>query len=117
MTLIAINGTILEPQPMWDEWQEEIVNEKLNGTDALGAYRKFIIRAPALAGQTFNWDSFENQELVTLQAYAPGGLPTGNSVIYSNGAVAKKIQKFTSPLDRSVTSIELIILVNTEVGS
>lgn len=117
MALIAINGTILDPQPAYDEWQETIPTPLLNGTDATAAYRTFTMRAPAIAGQTFNWVQFENQELTSFQTYAPGDLPTDTAVVYSNGVVAKKIVKFESPLDRSVTNIELVIMVNTEVGS
>lgn len=117
MALIAINGTILDPQPAWDEWSEVILQQTLAGTDALGAFRMFTMRAPPLAGQTFNWQQFENQELATFQAYAPGDLPAGDSIVYANGVVARKIQQWTSPLDRSVTGVELVILVNTEEGS
>jgi hypothetical protein len=111
MATIAINGTPLEPQTAWDEWESEPVDRKLNGTHAVGAYQIFRLQAPALAGQPFNWVQFENQVLTSLQAYAPGDLPTGANVVYTEGVVSGKIRRFTSPLDRSVTSVELEILV------
>lgn len=117
MALIAINGTVLEPQPAWDEWQSEIVSSLLNGTESIGAYQRFVMRCPPLGGQDFNWIDFENQELVSLQAYPVGGLPTDAAVLYTSGVVSRKIRILTSPLDRSVTGIELTILVNTEDGS
>lgn len=111
MATIKINGTTLEPQPAFDAWEEVIFDQKLDGVEALGAYKVFRMRAPSLAGQTFNWDQFENQVLSSLQAYAPGDLPTGADVVYSSGVVSRKIARFESPLDRSVTGVELVILV------
>jgi hypothetical protein len=111
MATIAINGTPLEPQPAWDEWESELIDRKLNGTHAIGAYRIFRLRSPNLAGQSFNWVQFDNQVLVSLQTYAPGDLPTGANVVYSEGVVAGKIQRYTSPLDRSVSGVDLEILV------
>lgn len=117
MALIAINGVILEPQPAWDEWQSEVVSQLLNGTESVGAFQTFVMRCPPLGGQDFNWTDFENQELTSLQTYPPGGLPTDAAVVYSSGVVSRKIETFTSPLDRSVTGVELRILVNVEDGS
>lgn len=117
MATIAIDGIILEPQPAWDEWEEPFIQQKLNATDALGAFRIFRMRAPNLAGQTFNWQLFENQELIAFQTYAPGDVPTGANVIYASGVVSRQIKRYTSPLDRSVTGIELEILINTEEPS
>ena len=111
MATIAINGVELQPQPAYDAWEDVQVNLNLNGTDGLGAYKIFRMQAPALAGQTFNWDNFENQVLTSLTAYAPGGLPTDAEVTYNIGVVSKKILKYESPLDRSVVNVELVILV------
>lgn len=111
MATIAINGVELQPQPANDAWEDVPVNQNLNGTDGLGAYKIFRMQAPALAGQPFNWDSFENQVLTSLTAYAPGELPTSAEVTYNTGVVSKKILKYDSPLDRSVVNVELAILV------
>lgn len=111
MATIKINGTALSPQPAFDAWVENVAGGKLDGTDALGAYKIFRMQAPNLAGQTFNWQTFENQVLTSLQAYAPGDLPTGADVVYSSGVVSRKIKTFESPLDRTVTGVELEIAV------
>lgn len=111
MATIKINGTTLQPQPANDGWQTDIAGQVLNGTQAVGSYQMFRMQAPALAGQSFNWDQFENQVLTSLQAYAPGDLPTGADVIYNSGVVSQKIAQYQSPLDRSVTGIELVLLV------
>lgn len=111
MATIRINGTTLSPQPAYDSWEENVAGGKLDGTDELGAYKIFRMQAPALAGQAFNWQAFENQVLTSLQAYAPGDLPTGADVVYSSGVVSRKIKRLESPLDRSVTGVELEIAV------
>lgn len=111
MATIKINGTTLQPQPANDGWEDVVIEERLDGLEALGAYKIFRMEAPTLAGQTFNWQNFENQVLSSLQTYAPGDLPTGADVVYSSGVVAKKIREFRSPLDRTVTGVELVVLV------
>lgn len=111
MATIKIDGVTLQPQPAFDAWEDEVGSGVLNGTQVVGAYKRFRMRSPTLAGQVFNWASFENQVLTSLQAYAPGDVPTGANVIYSGGVVAQKISKYDSPLDRSVTGVELVLLV------
>lgn len=111
MATIAINGTTLQPQPMDDSWEDAIISGKLNGTDEIGAYKIFRMRCPALGGQDFNWDLFENQVLSSLTAYAPGELPTSANVTYTDGVISRKISRYNSPLDRSVTGVELVIQV------
>lgn len=111
MATIKINGTALQPQPAHDVWEENVPGGKLNGTDELGAYKIFRMTAPTLAGQVFNWQTFENQVLASLQTYAPGDLPTGADVVYSSGVVSRKIKTLESPLDRTVTGVELEIAV------
>lgn len=119
MATVKLNGTKLLPQPANDAWEEGLLGQRLNGTDEVGAYRVFRMKAPALAGQAFNWKQFENQELQSLQAYEVGGLPTGDDVVYTGGVVARKIARWESPLDRSVTGVELevLVLIEAEVGS
>lgn len=111
MATIAINGTDLLPQPAQARWEDTIIDGKLAGTEALGAYKTFRIQAPILAGQTFNWDTFENQVLTSLQAFAPADRPSGSNVIYNSGVVSRKIKTYQSPEDRTVTGIELEISV------
>jgi hypothetical protein len=111
MATIKINGTALSPQPAGEVWEENIAGGKLNGTEESGAYKIFRLQAPVLAGQVFNWQQFENQVLTSLQAYAPGDLSTGADVVYSSGVVSRKIKRFESPLDRTVTGVELEIAI------
>lgn len=112
MATVKINGTTLAPQPAFARWDSEIVDGSLDGTDDVGAYMRFTIRAPKLRGQTFNWDDYENQVLTSLQAYAPGDNPdTGADVVYSDGAVAKQIRSFEMPEDRTVSGVEMEIMV------
>jgi hypothetical protein len=117
MATIAINGVTLLPQPANDVWKDAVIDGVLNGTEAVGAYKIFRMQAPALAGQPFNWDNFENRVLTSLQAYAPGDVPTGANVVYSAGVVSKKISRYQSPLDRSVTGVELVVQVIIDEGS
>lgn len=111
MATIKINGVTLSPQPAAARWEENAVAGKLDGTDELGAYKIFRIRAPLLAGQSFNWQTWENQVLTSLQAYAPGDGPAGADVVYSSGVVSRKIKALDMPPDRTVTGVELEIAV------
>ena len=117
MALIAINGIELEPQPAITSWEDVITNSNLDGTDGLGAYKLFRMQAPNLAGQTFNWDDFENQVLLSLQAYAPNDLYTGADVLYTSGVVSRKIAKYESPVNNSIVNVELLLQVIVEEGS
>jgi hypothetical protein len=116
MATIQINGVDLAPQPAEATWETEIIKSDqggglLNGTEAVGAYKIFRVRAPVLAGQSFNWDSYDNQVLTSLQAFAPGELPTSANVVYSSGVVSRKITTYRSPVERTITGIEMEILV------
>lgn len=108
---IKINGTVLAPQPARTFWKRTALGQNLNGTGALGAYETFVILAPKLLDQAFNWTSFENQVLSSLTAYAPGSGPLGTAVTYSGGVVSREIRQFEMPEDRSVSGVELEILV------
>ena len=116
MATIAINGTTLQPQPARTSWEDAIVAGKLDGTDHTGAYKIFRMQAPNIKSQVFNWDSFENQVLVSLTAYAVGDVFESANVTFSSGVVSKKISQYQSPLDNSNTGIELIIQVIDDGG-
>ena len=112
MATIKINGVTLDPQPARAKWDDNIVDGKLNGTDALGAYRTLTIQAPPLAGQAnFNWTDFQNQVLSSIQAFAPGDQPTGSNVIYSSGVVSRQIKTYDVGDDRTVGGVQMEILV------
>lgn len=111
MGTIRINGTDLQPQPAVDSWESVVTNQNLNGTNGVGAYMLYRMRAPNLAGQVYNWDSFENQVLTSLETHAPADLYNDANVTYNAGVVAQKITKYESPLDNSITGVELVLLV------
>jgi hypothetical protein len=111
MATIKINGTELQPQPAQDIWEDTVIDQVLDGTDAVGALKAFVIEAPVLAGQVFNWRQFENQILASLQTYAPGDLPTGADVIYSDYVASGKISRYRMPVDQTVTGVTMRILV------
>jgi hypothetical protein len=111
MATIMANGSMLLPQPARATWDDTIIDQVLDGTQAVGAFRTLRISAPKLVDQAFNWGSFENQVLSSLQAFAPGDRPTGPDVVYSSGVVARKIKTYQMPEDRTVTGVELEILV------
>jgi hypothetical protein len=117
MATIAINGTTLQPQPADSTWEDSVTGGNLNGTDSLGAYKLLRLISPSLAGQAYNWNLFDNQDLISVQAYDPEDLPTGANVVFSAGAVSRKITRYESPLDNSINGVELIIQVIPEAGS
>jgi hypothetical protein len=112
MATIKINGVTLAPQPARAVWQSDITEQKLNGTDEVGAFRIFRIESPKLAGQTFNWLDYENQVLTSLQAYAPGDPPDGADVVYSSGVVSRKVKEIQMPAEgATIAGVELEIAV------
>lgn len=112
MVTIKINGTTLSPQPMEANWITEVVDQKLNGTDALGAYQIFRISTPRTRNSAYNWNDFENSVLTSIQAFAPGDTPSGASVLYSAGAVARKIREYTVDTNRTfMTEMEILVIV------
>jgi len=107
---IKLNGTTLVPQPMESNWVSEVIDQKLNGTDSIGAYQTFRISAPKT--RTSNWDDYENQVLTSLQAFAPGDTPNGASVLYSAGVVARKIKEYSTDINRSnMFEMEILVIV------
>ena len=111
MATVAINGVTLSPQPAFTRWEDAIIDSKLDGTESTGAYRLFTIRAPKIGTQTFNWQTYENQVLTSIQCYAPGTGPESANVVYSSGAVSRKIKVYEMPEDRTVSNVEMQIAV------
>jgi hypothetical protein len=110
MVTIKINGTSLVPQPMEANWISEVIDGKLNGTDATGAYQIFKIATPR--NRSSNWDDYENQVLTSLQAFAPGDTPNGASVLYSAGVVSRKIREYSVDINRTVMAeMEILVIV------
>jgi len=109
---IKLNGTDLIPQPMEANWGTTITEQKLNGTDATGAYQTFRISAPRFRDSGYNWDDYENQVLTSLQAFAPGDTPNGASVLYNSGVVSRKITEYSVDINRTtVCEMEIQVIV------
>lgn len=100
---IKLNGTALRPQPAEATWITDIVDQKLNGTDATGAYQILKLSSPQYRDSGYNWDTYENSVLTSIQAFAPGDTPNGASVLYNSGVVARKIREYRIDLNRTST--------------
>lgn len=110
---VAINGTALNPQPASVDWETTITGGKLDGTDATGASRTAVLRAPVFQGGTvnFNWDSFANSVLTSIVLPAPGDTQQGTGVTYSSGVVAKEITSYEAPPGGLVRGVEMRVMV------
>lgn len=112
---VKINGSTLTPQPRDVAWGNEIVGDKLDGTQSLGAYRPLSLRAPTVHGTAsdFNWSNFENAVHTSIDVQAPGETGvSGSTVNYSSGVIAKAIRSLTGePGDLLAAGIELELLV------
>jgi hypothetical protein len=98
---IKINGVTLTPQPMETTWFSDVIDQRLNGTDATGAYQILRLSTPRFRNSVFNWDTYENQVLTSIQAFAPGDTPNGASVLYNSGVVARKIREYRTDINRT----------------
>ena len=108
---IQINGTSLVPQPKEVRWEPVSVGGKLDGSEALGAYRLLVLEAPDDRADNFNWDTFENQVLTSVQVFPPGETTdTGSATVYNSGAVSKSLKYATGP-DYLLRGVALRILV------
>lgn len=101
---IKCNGVALIPQPQEATWTIDIVDQKLDGTDALGAYRVLRLSTPQYRDSGYNWDTYENSVLTSIQAFAPGDTPNGASVLYNSGVVARRIREYRVDVNRTSTA-------------
>ena len=111
---IQLNGTALSPQPAEVNWSTEIIQQKLNGVDATGAYQIVTLRAPVETGGTANWNwaSLENQELTSVQLPRPyTTMRQSDAVTYNSGVVTRKIQAINAPPGGLVRDVEMQVLV------
>ena len=108
---VQINGTTLSPQPREINWQSEIIDGKLNGTDAVGAYVPVTLSAPVDRGGSWNWASFENQVLTSITIPARYSTMSDSLTTY-NDAIAKKIARTRAKVGDTVDNVELTVLVN-----
>lgn len=110
---IQINGTTLNPQPKDTSWESEIVGGKLDGTNAKGAYLIHTLKAPPFRGGTanFNWDSFDDTVLTSIQTHPPGQtMKTGTATTYNSGVVARSLKFRAEPGD-IISGVELEIAI------
>jgi len=111
---IQINGTALNPQPREANWESITQGGKVNGTDALGAYSVLVLRSPPARGGTanFNWTSFENSSLTSIQAFPKGqSMKTGTATTYSAGVVTSPIAVRMQPGDIIQSELTVRIVV------
>ena len=110
---IQLNGTALNPQPMDTRWDTATVGSKLDGTDTTGAYKVHILTAPVGNGGTanWNWSTYENTSLTSIQTHAPFDTPRGTAVTYNSGVVSKPIRTIRTQPGDQVTGVEMRILV------
>lgn len=111
MAQVKINGVALSPQPASSQWNIPTTGNKLNATNNVGAFASFVISAPPLKDQTYNWADFENIELASIETYPPSTNPEGTYQVYNSGVVSRKIQSYSQPQNRTVESISMEILV------
>jgi hypothetical protein len=113
---IQINGTALNPQPRTATWELQSFGGKLDGTDSLGAYDILVLRSPPARGGTanWNWNTFENQTLSSVQAMPRGQtMKNGSATTYNSGVVSKPIMVIPAPPGDYIDSVELRVAVIT----
>lgn len=111
---IQINGTTLDPQPQMTSWSPMTVATKLNGTESLGGYKLHTLTAPPDYGGTayWNWSSFENAVLTSIQTHSPlTDMVNGSATTYNSGVVSKPIRQIETTPGGIVRSVILEILV------
>lgn len=111
--VIAINGVALNPQPADVDWESNIIDEKLDGTDATGAYQTVILRFPVDRGGTANWNlaTYENQVLTSIVLPARFSTMRDTGTTYSSGVVSKRIESIKSPPGGLVRGVEMSVRV------
>lgn len=110
---VAINGTTLNPQPSSIDWVTDVIDQKLNGTDATGAYQLVTLKAPLDRGGTanFNWNNFDSTVLTSIVLPAPFDTMRGTAVTYSAGVVSRAIKSVSAPPGGLIRDVSMEILV------
>lgn len=110
---VAINGVTLNPQPSSIDWETNVIEQKLNGTDGAGAYQVVTIKAPLDRGgsSNFNWDSYDNTVLSSIVLPAPFDTMRGTGVTYSSGVVSRAIRHVSAPPGGLIRDVEMQVLV------
>jgi hypothetical protein len=110
---VAINGVTLNPQPAEINWETPTMGEKLDGTDAAGAYETVTLRFPVDRGGTANWNlaTYENAVLTSIVLPARFSTMRDTGTTYSSGVVSKRIKRISSPPGGLVKDVELTVNV------
>ena len=110
---VSCNGVALNPQPADVIWDTNIIEQKLNGTDGMGAYEKVTLRFPVDRGGTAFWNlsSYENSVLTSIVLPARFDTMRGTGVTYSSGVVSRRIKHIANPVGGLVRDVELEVLV------
>lgn len=112
--VVAINGVTLNPQPAEVNWETPIIgDDKLDGTEATGAYETVTLRAPVDNGGTanWNWSTYENQVLTSIVLPARFSTMRDTGTTYSSGVVSKRIKSISAPPGGLVRGVELTVSV------
>jgi hypothetical protein len=110
---VAINGNVLNPQPADVDWEVNIIEQKLNGTDGSGAYQVVTLRAPVDRGtlSNWNWGTYANSVLSSIVLPPPYSTMRDTGTTYSSGVVSRAIRKIENPPGGLIRGVELQILV------
>lgn len=110
---VAINGVALNPQPAEVNWSTEVIDGKLDGRDAIGAYMIATLVAPVDSGGTanWNWGTYDNTVLTSVTLPAPFSTMRDSGTTYSSGVVSKPIKSVQAPPGGLVRGVEMDILV------
>lgn len=110
---VTINGGTLNPQPAEVNWERVNVGEKLDGTEAGGAYLVATLVAPVDSGGTvnWNWSTYENTELTSIVLPAPFETMRGTGTTYSSGVISRRIKRINNPVGGLVRDVEMQVLV------
>lgn len=110
---VLINGVALNPQPAEVIWDSGVIEQKLNGTDGVGAYEKVTLRFPVDRGGTAFWNlsTYENSVLASIVLPARFDTMRGTGVTYSSGVVSRRVKHIANPVGGLVKEVELELLV------
>lgn len=110
---VQINGVTLNPQPAEVNWSTDVIDGKLDGTEAVGASMIATLRAPVDGGGTvnWNWDTYDNSVLSSIVLPPPFSTQRDTGTTYSSGVVSRAIRKIDAPPGGLVRGVEMQVLV------
>lgn len=112
---VAINGVTLNPQPSDVSWEISTTGQKLDGTDAIGAYMVATLKFPIDRGGTANWNigTYDNAVLSSIVLPPPFSTMRDTGTTYNSGVVSKPIKRIESPPGGIIRGVELEVLIIT----